>query len=77
MPISARTVMARSDSFPAVTAEITPTSTPKKSQMIAAPTASEIVAGSPRLISAITSCCVVYEIRSAVKTFFIIIAYCV
>ena len=68
-------MIPRSDHLPAVTAEITPTRTPKKSQMIAAPIASENVAGSPRLISVITFCCVVYEIRSPVKIFCIIFPY--
>jgi hypothetical protein len=75
MPMSARTVIARSENRPAVTADITPTRTPNTSQMIAAPIASEKVAGAPRLISSSTSCCVVYEIRSPLKTFFIISAY--
>ena len=35
MPISARTVMNRSDHRPALTADITPTTIPKKSQIIA------------------------------------------
>ena len=47
MPISARTVIRRSDRLPAVTAEITPTRIPKKSQMMPAPIASENVAGMP------------------------------
>ncbi len=34
-PISASTVMARSDSLPALTADTTPTTIPKKSQMMA------------------------------------------
>ena len=50
MPISARIVINRSDSRPAVTAEITPTRTPKNSQMMPAPIASENVAGMPCLI---------------------------
>ena len=47
MPISARIVITRSDSLPAVTAEITPTTIPKKSQMSPAPIVSENVAGIP------------------------------
>ena len=50
MPIRASTVISRSDNRPAVTAEITPTRIPKKSQMIPAPIVSENVAGIPCLI---------------------------
>src|ERR1051326_1859000 len=46
-PISASTVINRSDNRPAVTAEITPTRIPKKSQMIAGPIESENVTGMP------------------------------
>ena len=49
--------MRRSDSLPAVTAEITPTRTPKKTQMSAAPIVSENVAGMPCLIWLSTGCC--------------------
>ena len=45
MPISASTVMTRSESLPALTADITPTTIPKKSQMMPAPIVSENVAG--------------------------------
>jgi len=54
MPISASTVIARSDHLPAFTAEITPTSIPKTSQMMPAPMQREKVAGMPFLISATT-----------------------
>ena len=54
MPINAKTVIARSDHLPAVTAETTPTTMPKKSQMIAAPMQSENVAGMPALICSTT-----------------------
>ena len=49
--------------WPAVTAEITPTRTPKTSQMIAAPMQSENVAGIPFTISWATSCRVSKERR--------------
>ena len=49
MPISARTVSPRSASLPAFTAEITPTTIPRNSQMMPAPMASENVAGRPCL----------------------------
>ena len=48
--------MSRSDSLPAVTADITPTMIPKKSQMIPAPIVSENVAGMPCTICVTTSC---------------------
>ena len=50
MPTSASIVITRSEKRPALTAEITPTSTPKPSQMIPAPMQSENVAGIPSLI---------------------------
>ena len=50
MPIRASTVIKRSDSLPALTADITPTRIPKKSQMIPAPIVSEKVAGRPASI---------------------------
>ena len=50
MPTSASTVIALSVKRPALTAEIVPTSTPKPSQMIAAPMQSEKVSGSPSSI---------------------------
>ena len=50
MPTSASTVMTRSDSLPAFTADITPTRIPKKSQMMLAPIVSENVAGIPWMI---------------------------
>ncbi len=54
IPIRARTVMTRSDHRPAFTAETTPTTIPKKSQMIPAPMQRENVAGIPFLISFVT-----------------------
>ena len=54
IPISASTVITRSDNCPAVTAEMTPTRMPKPSQMMPAPIVSESVAGIPRLISVTT-----------------------
>ncbi len=54
MPTNARIVINRSDHLPAFTAEKTPTSVPKKSQMIAAPMQRENVAGMPFLISLAT-----------------------
>ena len=56
MPMSARTVIRRSDSLPALTADITPTRIPKKSQMMLAPIVSENVAGIPCLICETTFC---------------------
>ncbi len=72
MPISASTVMTRSDSLPAVTADTTPTTIPKKSQMMPAPIASENVAGIPCLIWSRTFCWLVYDTRSPVNIFCII-----
>ena len=56
MPISASTVITRSEILPAVTAAITPTRIPKKSQMMPAPIVSEKVAGIPCLICWRTFC---------------------
>ena len=64
-PINAAVVIARSENLPAKTAEITPTRVPKKSQMIAAPMQSDIVAGIPRLISCATSWRVSNERRTS------------
>ena len=50
MPMSASTVMTRSDSLPASIADTTPTTIPKKSQMMLAPIVSENVAGIPCMI---------------------------
>src|SRR5437763_1340891 len=61
MPINARTVITRSDSLPAVTAEMMPTRTPKNSQMTAAPIQSENVAGMPLLICWTTLSWLEYE----------------
>ena len=50
MPMSASTVMTRSDSLPARIADTTPTRIPKNSQMMLAPIVSENVAGIPWMI---------------------------
>ena len=76
IPIRARTVITRSDSLPAVTAEITPTNTPKPSQMIPAPIASENVAGMPWTICERTFCWFVYETSVLLKVDFIRCQYC-
>src|SRR3954452_3605022 len=75
MPISASTVMTRSDNRPAVTAEMTPTTTPKKSQMIPAPMQSENVAGMPLLIWSTTLSWLEYEMSVPLKRDFIIPQY--
>ncbi len=62
-PTSARIVMARSDSLPAETADITPTMIPKKSQITPAPMLSENVAGIPCSICWTTFCWLVYDTR--------------
>ena len=72
-PISASTVMARSDSLPALMADTTPTTIPKKSQMMAAPIASENVAGSPSLIWSRTFCWLVYDTSDPENIFCIIL----
>ena len=76
IPISASTVITRSDNLPAVTADITPTRIPKNSQMIPAPTVSENVAGIPCLICWTTFCWLVYETRLPENIFLSIRAYC-
>jgi len=54
-PINATTVISRSDHRPAVTAAMTPTTIPQKSQISPAPIESENVAGRPLSISLATS----------------------
>ena len=65
----------RSDHVPAVTAEITPTAIPKKSQMIPAPIASENVAGRPCLIWLTTFVWFEYETSSFENAFCIMSLY--
>ena len=76
MPISARTVMTRSDHLPAFTAEITPTRIPNASQMIPAPIVSENVAGMSCQICESTGTWLVYETRLFVNMRCISFAYC-
>ncbi len=75
MPISASTVIRRSDRRPAVTAETTPTRIPKKSQMMAAPMQRENVAGRPSLICCHTLSWLEYEIKFPLKSAFIMSKY--
>ena len=73
MPISAITVTKRSDIFPALTAVYSPSATPTTNQMIAAPMASANVRGTPRRISSLTLTWFVYESRSPLKSFCIVL----
>ena len=75
MPISASTVITRSDNRPAVTAEMIPTRIPKPSQMIPAPMQSENVAGIPLLICWTTLSWLEYDLSVPVKSDFIIAQY--
>ena len=65
IPTRATIVTKRSDHRPAVIAAIVPTTIPKKSQMRAAPIASENVAGRPRLIWSITFVWLLNDLRTS------------
>src|SRR5215210_3215973 len=64
------------DHRPAYTAEITPTTMPKNSQMMPAPMHSENVAGMPDTIWSTTFNWLEYDTRSAVNSDFIMPQYC-
>jgi hypothetical protein len=76
MPTNAMIVKNRSASLPALMALYSPKQIATNIQRSAAPTASEIVRGSPFRISSPTGSCVNCDFRSPVKTFFIVVRYC-